>query len=1030
LEAAFKKFEDLWRQGERPDPEDFCEKFPEYHDELLARIREFVARHADMQTASVDASRPDDRTHASDPAQTRDLTSAEMPSPKTDLTGETLGDFRVIREIGRGGMGVVYEAEQISLRRPVALKVLPTPLSLRENVVARFRRESSTAGRLRHPGIVEIYSTGEEAGYHYFAMEFIEGSPLDRVVEEMRSEVVGDLDGERVAQAVLVSTHWTHATQARMASEEKPSALPTPPWGKNYIGAVCRIVAQLGDALEYAHQAGVIHRDVKPANILLRADGSAVLTDFGLAREEALPSLTMTGGFAGTPYYVSPEQLMGGGTKVDHRTDVYSLGVTLFELLTLRRPFEGKTTQQVFASIMTSDPPRPKKLNPELPRDLVTIVLKAMERNPADRYPTATAFASDLRAFLEYRPIQAQPPGPIDLAAKWIRRHPVRSTVAAFATLAMVLLFGGLFYQSARKERTFQLLLSNADRERGSGNLVEAIRLLTVALDQRPDDPLATMRYETYKAEREREEKETEARAQVERGKESLDGYFHLSAYLEEKTKDLDRLQQSVVGHEGPETKRPLLQLENEIRQNVLERERLFAEAISRFQGALSIAESDFLPAVDAMAKAYFSRVEAAETAGDVENAALFRGLLAPYDRSGLLDAPGRLTLETDPSGLDVFVFRYVEKDRRLWPAPFFLDRMRSEALPDPDAAVDDTPFGHVAPSVYGHLQFGPENCLGKTPIDGAELPVGSYLLVLRGEGFGDVRYPVLIRRGQETKPFRALPIYPIEEYPDPDRWVYIPPGRSILGGDRNAIDAPHHRREVDVEGFFISKFEVTVLEYVQFLLDEQTTSRILSELENGRVILVPRERSDSDPLWKLSDEEGVVDLRVPSSHLRRPIFSISGQDAQEYIDWLNREAERDHQPFRFDFPTEDQWERAARGADGRFFPWGNGFDWTFCSGMRSRPQEVSLPEPVGLFPADESPFGVRDLGGGMTEWCVDPGNPERLPVRGGYFRGRDPLYFRCAGRIATTATDPERPAAIINTIGLRVVCVPVPRTR
>ncbi|MCC6669933.1 MAG: protein kinase [Planctomycetes bacterium] len=303
-----------------------------------------------------------------------------------------VGGFRILEEVGRGGMGVVYRARQLSLDRPVALKVLPAHLTLQPSVVARFRREASIAARLEHPAIVAIHAVGSEGDTHYIAMEWIDGAPLART--DPRTGAVRE-----VRETV----------------------------------ELCAVVA---DALEYAHQHGVVHRDVKPSNILLRADGRPVLSDFGLARDQSLPELTSAGEFAGTPHYVSPEQAAGAG-QADARSDVFSLGATLYFLLTGQKPFGGASTHAVLQAIATAEPVDPLRLDPTLSPDLAAIVLKALEKNPARRYPSAAALAADLRAFLAYRPVSARRASGLARVRRWARREPLRATLAAVLALGI-----------------------------------------------------------------------------------------------------------------------------------------------------------------------------------------------------------------------------------------------------------------------------------------------------------------------------------------------------------------------------------------------------------------------------------------------------------------------------------------------------------------------------------------------------------------------------------------------------------------
>ncbi len=315
-----------------------------------------------------------------------------------------LGDFRILRKIGSGGMGEVYEAEQVSLKRKVALKVLPSHLSFSDVTVKRFKREAEAGGRQRHPGIVAIYAVGEHEGYHYIAQE---------LVEEGRS--VSD----------------------RLAELRKTKKLPI-----GYFREVADIVANTADALQHAHKSKVIHRDVKPSNILLKPDGAPKVSDFGLAKVEGALALSSTGDFAGTPYYMSPEQAMARRMGIDHRTDIYSTGATLYEMLSLERPFKGKTSHEVFQKIMLQEPVDPRKLNPRVPRDLSVICLKAMEKNPDHRYQTMKEFAADLNRFLSGDVIQAKLSGPGTRLLKWVKRNHKLTTTMSITMLIVVMVVG------------------------------------------------------------------------------------------------------------------------------------------------------------------------------------------------------------------------------------------------------------------------------------------------------------------------------------------------------------------------------------------------------------------------------------------------------------------------------------------------------------------------------------------------------------------------------------------------------------
>lgn len=425
IEVAYKEFCQAWLDGESPDREIYCQRFPSHRDEFIARIDKFIATYQCFVETS--------EGFESDPFSEN--------VPIENVEGKTLGDFRLIREIGRGGMGVVYEAHQVSLDRTVALKVLPAHLTIRKDAVTRFQREASTASRLKHPGIVEIYSIGESEGNHFFAMELIEGSPLDQVINQLDNKGEFPLKGCHFREAVRQLTLTAKKHEVSFEPESESGAL----WERSYIEISCRIIAQVAEALEHAHEAGVIHRDIKPSNILIKPDGSAVLTDFGLARAEGLPNLSVTGELAGTPHYLAPEQATPKSKELDLRVDLYSLGVTLYELLTLIRPYEGKTFQEVLNKIVSKDPPLPRSKNNLIPKDLETICLMALEKNPDYRYQDASTFKEDLLNFLEFGPIKARPRGLVSRTYRVVRRYPAYSAMSAMVLLIIIvgpLVFG------------------------------------------------------------------------------------------------------------------------------------------------------------------------------------------------------------------------------------------------------------------------------------------------------------------------------------------------------------------------------------------------------------------------------------------------------------------------------------------------------------------------------------------------------------------------------------------------------------
>jgi serine/threonine protein kinase len=339
-----------------------------------------------------------------------------------------LGDFRIVREVGRGGMGVVYEAQQLSLDRRVALKVLPFAAALDAKQLARFKNEAQAAAGLHHTNIVPVFSVGCERGLHFYAMQFIDGQTLAALIADLRRPA--GLGGQDAGlSGPEPSPGEAAATLPAALVTERSAVAP------GYFRLAARLGIQAAEALEHAHQMGVVHRDVKPANLMVDTRGNLWVTDFGLAQFHSDAGLTRSGDLVGTLRYMSPEQAGGKHAVVDQRTDVYSLGATLYELLTLEPAFAASDRYELLTQIAFREPRPPRRLNKAVPAELETIVLKATEKSAEDRYASAQELADDLRRFLEDRPIRAKRPSVVQRARKWAQRH--RSLVAA-AVVAMV----------------------------------------------------------------------------------------------------------------------------------------------------------------------------------------------------------------------------------------------------------------------------------------------------------------------------------------------------------------------------------------------------------------------------------------------------------------------------------------------------------------------------------------------------------------------------------------------------------------
>ncbi|HSQ56347.1 MAG TPA: serine/threonine-protein kinase, partial [Gemmata sp.] len=340
-------------------------------------------------------------------------------------------DFRIVRELGRGGMGIVFEAVQESLDRPVALKVLPTHVQMNPVRRERFVREAHAAARLHHTNIVPVFGVGEQDGLPYYVMQLIRGEGLHTIAQRWRKE--------REKQDAPARSTLPDGKTLADRSSPLPDAETVPDSNAPAHGNwafIAEVGLQTADSLHYAHTLGVLHRDVKPGNLILDPSRRVWITDFGLAKLVEQEGLTATGDILGTLQYLPPECLAG---EADLRSDVYGLGATLYELLTLEPPYPLDNPARLIKQVTDADPIPPRERNPAIPRDLETIVLKAMAREPAHRYSSAHEMASDLQAFLEDRPITARRQSAISRGWRWCRRNPAVAALSANMVAALLL---------------------------------------------------------------------------------------------------------------------------------------------------------------------------------------------------------------------------------------------------------------------------------------------------------------------------------------------------------------------------------------------------------------------------------------------------------------------------------------------------------------------------------------------------------------------------------------------------------------
>jgi serine/threonine protein kinase/tetratricopeptide (TPR) repeat protein len=444
IDALAEEFAERYRRGERPPLTEYTSKYPH----LAAEIQELFPALVVMEQL-----KPAD--------ESSELGFSDGKQP------DRIGDYRVLRKVGRGGMGIVYEAEQVSLGRHVALKVVPVTEFSDPVYLERFRREARAAARLHHTNIVPVFGVGESEGALFYAMQFIHGEGLDRVLNDVRTmraasgspvDATGPPrtgDAGSVARS-LVSGRWSVPAPPPENSGAQPThSLAQAPPGtdrlnepsvslssggseREYCRSVARVGLQVAEALAYAHRQGILHRDIKPSNLLLDVQGTVWITDFGLAKSEGVEDLTHTGDIVGTVRYMAPERFEGDSLP---QSDVYGLGVTLYEMLTLRPAFDDSNRARLIERIGREDAPPLRKSAPQMPRDLDTIVQKCIARHPRDRYTTAEDVAEDLRRFLSDRPILARRTSATERLWRWSRRNPI---VASLVMALGVILTGSV----------------------------------------------------------------------------------------------------------------------------------------------------------------------------------------------------------------------------------------------------------------------------------------------------------------------------------------------------------------------------------------------------------------------------------------------------------------------------------------------------------------------------------------------------------------------------------------------------------
>jgi formylglycine-generating enzyme required for sulfatase activity/tRNA A-37 threonylcarbamoyl transferase component Bud32 len=873
----------------------------------------------------------------------RRLHEAAPPPPAVALQpekGRVLGDFRLIERLGEGGMGVVWLAEQVSLRRRVALKVLRGEIAMSRGAHERLEREARAVGQLSHPGIARVHAVGDAKGgsVRFIAMELIGGRGLDEILADARRDRV-----------------------------------PVPPtrvaaWG-----------SQIARALHAAHDHQIVHRDVKPSNIRIepppapaQGPGRAVLLDFGLARDLASDQRTLTETFVGTPHYAAPEQVGRGGGAIDPRTDVYALGTVLYEALTGTPPTAGNTLEQVLVSILTDEPDPPHKKSPSTPRDLSIVVMKALAKDPAKRYASAAALADDLDAVLELRPISARAPGPLERASRWARRN--RAAAAAIAAFAFAGMIGAGVWIAQHRADSQRLIAEISD------TLAQARVLTTRYANERETLREMELRYEdlyrrmqTSHLTPQQDAEIDAAEHTVDRARRERDLLFHGALDLASRAErlgaeraDVERLRALIYLEHYYEAEQALDPAGTDVYRDLIRKHDATGEADAIRRGVTSLRVQLDPPEAEVH---LFRRVPASTISPDAQTRTIpvplrdtstssprpplasahpvlrvVRGMSwgpgpddaldpedlildldgMPFDLRGAFKAEARAAL----GGYAATVWRGGRATRVTIPnlaEPMIVRATAAPLFANADSRVTAT---EISPS-------DPES--GRLALD-AE----SYILLARAPGREPVRLTFKLTRNERA--VIDLALLPIGT--TPPGWVRVP---RKSDADRTPT-------------FLIMEREVTVREYHDFLNHPTTQARLAAD---PNLRLEPR---DDETARGLRDEQGR--FTIPQGwDPEWPIIFITHHAAKAYAAWKTDLARDAGVNLVYDLPNEDQWVRAAAAAEGDRYVWGPRFRAKWTSSCFAIPSPS--PEPIRSYPIDESALGVYDLAGSASEWTT-----------------------------------------------------------
>lgn len=874
------------------------------------------------------------------------------------------------KEIGRGGMGAVFSTVDQDVRRKVAMKVMLPSATGNPAHIKRFLEEAQITGQLEHPNIVPVHEIGiDEESKIYFTMKLVRGENLESIIDKIAG---GD---ETYAQ-------------------------------KYSLGVLLQIFMKVCDAIAYAHSKGVLHRDLKPENIMIGDFGEVLVMDWGLAKVLGREDIhaadarpldpdttsalhTMEGQVMGTPSYMSPEQAQGKISELDERSDIFSLGGILYKILTHHAPYKGKNAREALekARKRLLQPPDLRAPKNAIPAELTAICMKAMARDKDERYASAEELKNDIQRYLDGRSVSAKRDNLLVMAKKWVLRNKIAAMGIAGALCALIIgMSVAALYEHQKKQERIEQLLKHGDELQASGDYEQAEETYFSVLGLDVTNARARQAIAQVSG---------KALAMKNRrlAQEKLKDVDALTAQASAIAEEIKRLSDEVTryrlrikGHEDFSVKKPLWDAERKLLAKQNERLSTEGRIISKYTEILSL-DSENPQARAALAKIYYEKFREAEQTNNSGDMAYYRELVFAFDDGtyrGLLEKEGVLTLTTAPPADHYVLFRFVEgPDRRLVPAPFNPDAYRANGSATPEAGIDPSFILDNTGFVPASTLLTPREFNTLTRADAVRLPKGSYLIIARKQGYTDARIPFVIRNGETTE-LRDIKLLKPDEIPS--GFVYIPAGPAVFGGDERAPYAKE-RSVKTVPGFLISRHEVTVGEYLAFINDLE--ARIPGSSER----YLPRRSVESDFYW-----QKIGQSYQPTFPREWPVLGVSWDDAAAYCKWLKAKTGG---KWEFRLPEDDEWEKAARGVDGRLFPWGNFFDFRFCCMVDSRQGLREGPDPVGSFPLDESVYGVHDMAGNVCEWIqtfFDEEKNMRIS-RGAAWSYGDEHFARCAGR-------------------------------